>query len=94
MNKQLIIRGALAGLVAAGLAAGAAQAKPPKKVTQFEKCAGVVKGSQNDCATSMSSCHGSVATDAHPEAWLYVPKGTCEKIVGGRITLVKAPDEK
>jgi uncharacterized membrane protein len=35
-----------------------------------------------------------VKTDAHPEAWIYVPKGTCEKIVGGRITLVKAPDEK
>jgi uncharacterized membrane protein len=94
MNKQLIIRSAIGGLLAAGLAAGQAHAKAPEKVTQFEKCAGIVKGSQNDCATSMSSCHGSVTTDAHPEAWLYVPKGSCDKIVGGRITFAKAPDER
>lgn len=93
MGKQQLIRSAIGGLIAAGLVAGSAHAKPPKKVTEFEKCAGIVKGGGNDCATNMTSCHGSVSTNAHPEAWIYVPKGTCAKIVGGHITLVQAPDE-
>jgi len=59
-----------------------------------EKCAGIVKATQNDCATSTTACHGSVETDAYPEAWIYLPKGTCEKIVGGHITHQKAPNEE
>lgn len=58
-----------------------------------EKCAGIVKAGQNDCATSQTSCHGSISVDEHPTAWIYVPKGTCEKIAGAHITTQLAPDE-
>lgn len=92
-NKSFVVYSALAGVLALSAMTGIDQAAAAKDKNQ-EKCAGIVKGSQNDCATSMNACHGHVKTDAHPEAWIYVPKGTCEKIVGGRITLVKAPDEK
>ena len=48
-----------------------------------EKCYGVVKAGKNDCQTSSGSCAGTAKQDAQPDAWLYLPKGTCEKIVGG-----------
>jgi uncharacterized membrane protein len=87
-----IIHTALASVLALGLTAtgDAAFAKEPKT----EKCAGIVKGGQNDCATSSTACHGHVAVDSHPEAWIYLPQGTCEKIVGAHVTQQKAPDEK
>jgi len=57
----------------------------------MEQCAGVVKAGKNDCATSTNACHGHVTSDANSEAWIYVPKGTCDRIVGGRIVSVKEP---
>jgi uncharacterized membrane protein len=62
--------------------------------TPMEKCAGIVKAGQNDCATSTTACHGHVTVNSHPEGWIYVPQGTCEKIVGAHVTNQKAPDEK
>lgn len=57
----------------------------PASAGDNEKCAGVVKAGKNDCATSANSCAGQVKTDGNKEAWIYVPKGTCEKIVGGTL---------
>jgi uncharacterized membrane protein len=92
-TEATVIHTALATVLALGLGAmngsvAAAQDTP------MEKCAGIVKGGQNDCATSSTACHGHVAVDSHPEAWIYVPQGTCEKIVGAHVTNQKAPDEK
>ena len=50
-----------------------------------EKCLGVAKAGLNDCGTSTHSCAGQAAEDNHPEEWVYLPAGTCEKIVGGSI---------
>ena len=57
----------------------------------MEQCAGIVKAGKNDCATSANACHGHVTSDANTEAWIYVPKGTCDRIVGGHIVSVKEP---
>jgi len=56
-----------------------------------EQCAGIAKAGKNDCATSTNACHGHVTSDGNAEAWIYVPAGTCDRIVGGRIVHVKAP---
>ena len=56
-----------------------------------EQCAGIVKAGKNDCATATNACHGHVTSDANAEAWIYVPKGTCDRIVGGRIVQVAEP---
>ena len=50
-----------------------------------EKCYGVVKAGKNDCANAAGthSCAGSAATDADGGEWVYVPKGLCNKLVGG-----------
>lgn len=53
----------------------------------FEKCAGIVKAGKNDCGTSVSSCAGTAKADRDAEAWILVPKGTCEKISGGRLQM-------
>lgn len=51
----------------------------------MEKCAGIVKAGKNDCGTSKLSCAGTSKVDSDKETWIAVPKGTCEKIVGGMI---------
>ena len=56
-----------------------------------EQCAGIVKAGKNDCATSTNDCHGHVTSEGNPEAWIYVPEGTCDRIVGGHVVKVKVP---
>ncbi len=51
-----------------------------------EKCYGIVKAGMNDCATSTASCAGSAVKDNQPDAFIFVPKGMCNKIVGGSPT--------
>ena len=53
---------------------------------QVERCYGVAKAGRNDCAAGPgTSCAGSSKTDGQKDAWMYVSKGTCEKIVGGSL---------
>ena len=56
-----------------------------------EQCAGITKAGKNDCATSSNACHGHVTSDSNVEAWIYLPKGTCDRIVGGHVVQVKEP---
>jgi uncharacterized membrane protein len=51
-----------------------------------EKCFGVARAGKNDCQTKYSSCAATAKKDNQRDAWLTVPKGTCEKIVGGSLT--------
>jgi uncharacterized membrane protein len=90
MNENRTLSTALALVLALAGVSGTT----PARAADQEKCAGVIKAGQNDCATSMNACHGHVETDSHPEAWIYVPQGTCARIVGAHLTNVKAPDEK
>jgi uncharacterized membrane protein len=50
-----------------------------------EKCFGVNRAGKNDCATSSSSCAGTAKLDNQKDAWVYVPKGTCQKLGGGSL---------
>jgi len=51
-----------------------------------EKCYGVAKAGKNDCDTAASSCAGTSTADGQTDAWVLVPKGLCEKLVGGSTT--------
>jgi uncharacterized membrane protein len=64
-------------------AANAGPATPPSY--EFEKCFGVAAGGQNDCQTATNSCAGSVAAGGQGDAWVFVPKGVCNKINGGSL---------
>ena len=78
-----IARATLASLIAVGLSAASSMALAAKGDT--EKCAGIVKAGKNDCGTSKNACAGQVKVDNDAEAWISVPKGTCERITGGHI---------
>jgi uncharacterized membrane protein len=44
-----------------------------------EKCYGVAKAGQNDCAAGAgTSCAGTSTIDFQGNSWKYVDKGTCE----------------
>src|SRR5205807_3708407 len=51
-----------------------------------EKCFGIAKAGKNDCQTATSSCAGTSKKDAQTDAWVSVPKGVCEKLVGGKLS--------
>lgn len=74
---------ASAVLAALSLGAGAAFAEPAAAPAfKSEKCFGIVKAGKNDCQTAASSCAGTSKKDAQGDAWIYVPAGTCAKLVG------------
>ena len=64
------------GLAGAGTAAAA----------DMEKCYGVAKAGKNDCQTATSSCAGTAKEDRQADAFIALPKGSCEKIAGGSTT--------
>ena len=83
--RNAYVTAAVAGLLAAGL--GAAQAGPaPEPKFGAEKCFGIAKAGKNDCQTAASACAGTSNKDHQADAWIYVPKGTCDKIVGASVT--------
>jgi uncharacterized membrane protein len=79
MNQRLMVSSALASVLALGLVGqAAAQAK------EKEKCFGVAKAGQNDCAnlSGSHSCAGQNKADNDPGEWKYVAKGTCKNMKG------------
>ena len=82
-NSKLIAQTALASLFAVSVLAVSEPVEAGKK--KMEKCYGVVKAGQNDCQTSNSACAGTAETDNKPTAFIVLPKGSCEKIVGGNL---------
>ena len=85
MNKtQTSITTALTGLFALTVAGISLHAQA--EAAKMEKCSGVVKAGKNDCQTNTSACAGTATKDSQKDAWLYLPKGTCDKIVGGSAT--------
>lgn len=83
MKSTLTIAAALSTAL---LLAAQVQAQAPVA----EKCFGIAKAGKNDCQTATSSCAGTSRKDAQTDAWLNVPKGTCEKINGGSLTSHKS----
>lgn len=76
-------KSAIAGLVAMGVMGASSDAFAGKP--GYEKCKGIAKAGMNDCGTSKHSCAGQASKDGDPEEWIYVPEGTCKKIVNGTV---------
>lgn len=83
-TKTMLTRALMLSAMTAALAgmthAGEAQA------AEKEKCYGVAKAGKNDCGAKGHSCAGQAAKDGDPEEWVFVPKGLCDKLVGGSTT--------
>jgi uncharacterized membrane protein len=80
-STNFIVHSAVAGLLALGLTSGSALAAKEG----MEKCGGIVKAGQNDCGTATHSCAAQATKNGAKDEWVYVPAGTCEKIVGGSV---------
>jgi uncharacterized membrane protein len=82
MKNQLVAAAVLAALMGVSLAPNLAHAEEAGKKEEREKCYGVAKAEKNDCAAKdgSNSCAGSMKKDG---GWIYLPKGACDKIVGG-----------
>jgi uncharacterized membrane protein len=86
MNKRMFITAALAAAVASPLLLSAQKPVQPPS-WKAEKCYGIAKAGKNDCAaTGNNSCGGTSKVNSDPKAWIYVPEGYCERIVGGSKT--------
>jgi len=46
----------------------------------------VAKAGKNDCAGAAHSCQGQSKKDGDAKDWVKLPKGTCERLVGGSLT--------
>jgi len=87
MDKRFVIASALATAFLAPAMLSAQKPVPAPTTFKAEKCYGLAKAGQNDCAsTGNNSCGGSSKLNADPKAWIYVAAGYCERIVGGSLT--------
>jgi len=83
MSTKMKVSVTAASILAVALMSNATVSHAGKE--GFEKCQGIAKAGQNDCGANGHSCAGYAAVDGDPQEWVYVPEGTCDKIVGGTV---------
>ena len=81
-TRTLICSAVAAATTLVASAAFAGPAEQPKFA--FEKCYGIAKAGQNDCAnlTGTHSCAGQSKVSDDAAEWKYVAKGTCKGMKG------------
>jgi uncharacterized membrane protein len=91
MNQRFIASSALASVLALGLVGQVAAQDKGK-----EKCYGIAKAGQNDCANTSGthSCAGQSKVDNGADEWKYVAKGTCKEMKGMTADEVKGGMKK
>ncbi len=89
MNKRTFASSALASALAFAAGHAAAATVPTASAaSEKEKCYGIAKVGENDCATDVHSCAGQTKSDNNATDWKYVAKGTCAKM-GGTLSVAK-----
>ena len=86
MNQRAMSAAAAASLMSLALATAPAAAQ------EKEKCFGIAKAGQNDCASisGVHSCAGQSKVDMDKGEWRYVAKGTCKAMKGLSMDEAKA----
>lgn len=86
MNQRALIAAAAASLLSTMLVA------TPAVAQEKEKCYGIAKAGQNDCAnlSGSHSCAGQSKVSDVADEWKYVAKGTCASMKGMTAEQVKA----
>jgi uncharacterized membrane protein len=82
MDQKHILAAAVAGLFAFGAASGTALAQAKADPKGTEKCYGIAKAGQNDCAGGPNGCAGMSKKDNDPNAFKFVKTGTCAQMGG------------
>jgi uncharacterized membrane protein len=81
--KNALISAAIGGVMALGMINTSAQAADDAGT---EKCYGIAVAGKNDCAGAAHACAGQSKTSASGKEFVKLPKGSCERIVGGTLT--------
>jgi len=89
-TSHLLIASAVAAALTMPYASLTHAGPAPKPKFEAEKCFGIAKAGQNDCQTANSSCAGTSKRDQQGDAWIYIPAGSCDKVVGGSTAPKKA----
>jgi uncharacterized membrane protein len=78
MTQRAMIAAAAASLMSLAMVAA------PVAAQEKEKCFGIAKAGQNDCAnlSASHSCAGQSKLDMDKGEWKYVAKGTCKDMKG------------
>lgn len=84
-TTRLLVASAVAAALALPSVAGAQGGPAPKPKFEAEKCYGIARAGKNDCQTTNSSCAGTSKRDSQGDAWVYTPKGSCERIINGSL---------
>lgn len=94
INKKQLIQSAITSILTIGTVGTLMTSTSALAEPQTEKCYGIVKAGLNDCQTTKQSCAGSATQDRQSDAFIFLPKGTCEKIVGGSLKSVPVENKK
>jgi uncharacterized membrane protein len=89
-TTRVLVTSAVLAALSTPLLSTAQSGPAPTPKFEHEKCYGIAKAAKNDCQTASSSCAGTSKRDRQGDAWVYVPKGTCEKLVDGSLQPKKA----
>ena len=78
MNQRAMIAATAAAVMSMSMIA------VPAAAQEKEKCFGIAKAGQNDCASTSGahSCAGQSKVDMDKTEWKYVAKGTCKSMKG------------
>jgi uncharacterized membrane protein len=82
-NTSALLASAMAVALSLAFEAMAQAGPAPVPKYEHEKCYGIAKAGKNDCQTANSSCAGTSRRNNQGDAWIYVPAGSCDKVVGG-----------
>jgi uncharacterized membrane protein len=86
MNQRAMIAATAAAVMSLAMVA------VPAAAQDKEKCFGIAKAGQNDCASisGAHSCAGQSKVDMDKMEWKYVAKGTCKDMKGLTMDEAKA----
>lgn len=86
MNQRAMIAATAAAVMSLSMVA------VPAAAQEKEKCFGIAKAGQNDCASisGAHSCAGQSKVDMDKMEWKYVAKGTCKDMKGLSLDEAKA----
>jgi len=91
-KSKILSISTIAAIAALGLSASVSV--QAAKNTGMEKCYGVAKAKMNDCGNKLHSCAGQSKKAGSKDEWILVPKGLCNKLVGGSLGPSEVKKEK
>jgi len=102
-STKTLIKAALSTALILGFAQSASALKTQEEIEATkkaqaqagrEKCAGRILAGLNDCPTSMHACAGMGDEDGDKEEFIWMPKGSCAKIIGTHVIKDKKKEKK